>query len=46
MYPITQLHFCEGESAIPLLWCSGHLAGMSRVGGEEKLFLERLKRKL
>lgn len=32
-------------SQIPLLWCSGHLAGMSRVGVKEKLFLKRLQRK-
>lgn len=30
------LHFCEGDSEIPLLWCSGHLAGMSWVRGERE----------
>lgn len=28
--------FCEGESEIPLLWCSGHLAGTRRVRGERE----------
>lgn len=44
MYPIIQLHFCKHESEIPVLWCSGHLVTMSRVGGERETFSWNLKK--